>query len=55
VCEVEGDFRTVTYADPEEAGPALFSEKSMEWDVKQNADVPVTLTWDGADAWQAEK
>jgi hypothetical protein len=54
VYEMEGDFRTLTYADPEEASLALFTEKSMEWDVTQNADVPVTLRWDGADEWQAE-
>jgi hypothetical protein len=55
VYEMEGDFRTLTYADPEEASLALFTEKSMEWDVQQNADVPVTLTWDGANEWQAEE
>ena len=53
VYETEGDFRTAAYADPEEASLALFTEKSMEWDVKQNAAVPVTLTWDGANEWQA--
>jgi|GEM_PF-4506047 len=54
VYETEGAFRTAAYADPEEASLALFTEKSMEWDVKQNAAVPVTLTWDGANEWQAE-
>jgi len=54
VYEMEGKFSTATYADPEEASLALFTEKSMEWDVKQNAAVPVTLTWDGANEWQAE-
>jgi hypothetical protein len=50
----EGDRQEMTYDTPEEANLALFTEKSMEWDVKQNAAVPVTLTWDGANEWQAE-
>ncbi len=54
VYELEGAYTTATYADLEEADRALFTEKSMEWDVSQNTDVPVTLTWDGADEWQAE-
>jgi hypothetical protein len=54
VYETEGKFSTVTYSDPEEASLALFTEKSMEWDVRQDADVPVTLTWDGANEWQAK-
>jgi hypothetical protein len=54
VYELEGKFSTLTYADPEEASLALFTEKDFEWDVKQNADVPVTLRWDGADEWQAK-
>jgi hypothetical protein len=54
VYELEGNFRTATYADPEEASLALFTQQDREWDVKQNADVPVTLTWDGANEWQAE-
>jgi hypothetical protein len=50
---MEGELSTATYADPEEASLALFTEKSMEWDVTQNSAVPVTLTWDGANEWQA--
>jgi hypothetical protein len=54
VYETEGEFSTLTYSDPEEASLALFTEKDFEWDVAQNADVPVTLRWDGANEWQAE-
>jgi hypothetical protein len=54
VYETEGDFRTATYADPEEASLALFTQQDMEWDVKQNTDMPVTLTWAGANEWQVE-
>jgi hypothetical protein len=54
VYELEGDFRTATYADPEEASLALLSQQDMEWDVKQNANAPITLTWDGANEWRAE-
>jgi len=53
VYELEGDFRTVTYADPEEASRALFTYQEMKWDVKQNSDAPINLTWDGASEWQA--
>jgi hypothetical protein len=54
VYETESEFGTVTYSDPEEASLALFTQQDREWNVKQNTDVPVTLTWDGANEWQAE-
>jgi hypothetical protein len=54
VHELEGDFRTATSADPEAASLALFTQQEMEWDVKHNTEVPVTLTWDRANEWQAE-